>query len=123
MKELHYCKICHETYEIEHEHVSSVKLPESCKSKTGECFLNNKGKPCSKLMQPNEQINCIRNYIYGGVLALLIFFMVIILVAVLTSCNFSVNLVHCGTEGSIDEVDEASPDVKPNVNLTSVPGV
>lgn len=123
MKELHYCKICHETYELEHDHSTSVKLPEGCKSRTGECFLNNKGKPCPKLMQPSEESGKIKKIVYGGILLLLVTLFLIVLSAILVSCNFSVNLIHSGKEASIDEVDEASPDVKPNVNLTGLPAI
>lgn len=123
MKELHYCKICHETYEIEHEHSSSVKLPESCKAKLGECFLNNKGKPCPKLMQPSEETGKIKRVVFGGIALILVLLFILILSAILASCNFSVNLVHCGDAGSIDEVDEASPDVSPNVSLTGLPPI
>jgi hypothetical protein len=122
LKELYPCKICNDTFEVEHHHTTCVKLPESCKSLTGECFLK-RGKRCPNLMKSSEESDMIKKIVYGGILLLLVTLMILLLASVLVSCNFSVNLVHSGDAGSVDEVDEASPDVKPNVNLTSVPAI
>lgn len=104
MKEIRYCARCHETYEVEEQHTTCVKLPKGCTSKNGNCFQKD------------------NSWIWMSFGSLFIFLvMILICLLYLTSCNFSVNLIHSGKEASIDEVDEASPDVKPNLNLSGVP--
>jgi hypothetical protein len=104
MKEIRYCARCHETYEVEEQHTTCIKLPKGCKSKTGDCFKDD----TSWILK------------YGGWFGIFIVICLLCLIY-LTSCNFSVNLIHSGKEGSIDEIDEARPDVKPNLNLSGVP--
>lgn len=106
MKEIRYCARCHETYDVEESHTTCVKLPKGCKSKTGDCFKSDNG------------------WIWMSFGSLGLFLLIcILLIFYLTSCNFSVNLIHSGKEASIDEVDTASPDVKPDISLTGVPAI
>ena len=100
MKEIRYCARCHETYEVNEAHTNCIRLPKGCK---------NVYKPSYGWL-----------YMYLG--SLLFFFIAIVLALfLLSSCNFSVNLIHSGHEGSIDEVDEAKPDIKPNLTLPISP--
>lgn len=112
MKELKYCDKCHDTYEVVHDHITEVKLPKKCKSLKGECFLNRK-----------QDDSFLIKIVYISFSFALIILLLTVVAMCCTSCNFSVNLIHSGREGSIDEVDEAKPDIKPNLNLTGLPPI
>lgn len=122
MDEHYYCGICKEIYIVTEE---CVCLPDKCISKCGECYFDKENfkRRTQEKKKMTQDVRGYKNCLIGVICLSFFLICVTILLFVLSSCTYSVNLVHSqGTSSdAIDDTDTNTPDVKPNLNLTGLP--